>query len=99
MKTLTTSFLGRGSQKGFEFLQVKREKSIAIFSKSDKQVTYFEVVDIKKHNGYKLGGINFPPAETYPGDNAFGVSAWCCSDITRAELKFNELLNKNENEN
>ena len=95
MKELSTEFLGKGSQKGFQFNQITRNNKVAIYSKKDKDKTYYEVMGIKSHNRYKLGGVAFPPAETYPGDNAFGVSAWCFSTLVSAESKLIHLLNKN----
>ena len=94
MNTLPDTFIGRASQKNWTFTKVKREGRVAIYSKTtpDISTTYYETVVINVHNGYKLGGVQFPPGETYPGDGMFGISGWCYNELEKAEQKFTQLL-------
>ncbi len=98
MNVIQDTFKGRGSQKGFMFSKIKREGNVAIYSKSSGEeindVIYYETVVINQHNGYKLGGVVFPPGENYPGDSQFGLRGWCYRDPLKAESKFQELINK-----
>ena len=99
MNVIQDTFKGRGSQKGFMFSKIKREGNVAIYSKSSGEegggdVTYYETVVINQHNGYKLGGVVFPPGENYPSETQFGIRGWCYRDLQKAENKFQELLNK-----
>lgn len=99
MNILPLEFKGRGSQKEFQFTQLKRKENIALYKKSDGICHYYETIIVKAHDGLRFGGNTIEPAEFYPGDNQFGNFGWCfCSDQkNKAELKFQELLNLKNN--
>jgi hypothetical protein len=80
-------------KKGFEFSLVKREGDLAIYKKQKpEQKTFsFEVICIKRHNGYTIAGTVMEPAETYPGDSQWGIYGFTYTDLAEAEEKFNEL--------
>ena len=99
MKIVEVEFKGRGSQKSFDFKQLKREGCFAIYQKKDRELgsVTFETVHIRKHNGYTLGGVTIPPGERYPSDREFGLYGFACMTLERAEFRLNEFLN-NKNE-
>jgi len=94
-KPLPLEFEGKGSQKGFLFTQVKRGERAAIYRKthSEFNVSYFEVIRLMSHNGRDIHGKYYPPAEWYPGENAFGKDAFCFLGNQEAlvEKKFQKL--------
>jgi hypothetical protein len=101
MNVLQDTFTGRGSQKGWVFNKIKREGNVAIYSKQEPEIstTYYETVKINVHNGYTIGGVKFPPGETYPGDSLFGITGWCCNSLEKAEQIFNELIQHEQSKN
>ena len=69
-KPIKTEF----TRKGFTFSLVKREGNKAIFSqKKGKKFLAYEVVIIRRHDGYTLAGTYIEPAETYPCDSEWGI--------------------------
>lgn len=98
METLSPSF----SKKGFLFNLVKRIGRIAIFKKTrlttNKDDSY-EVIIVQKHDGYFMAGTFIKAGECFPGNNDWGSKGWTyrIEDYDRAELKFNELLIKEQN--
>lgn len=86
---------------GFLCKQVKREGDLAIFSKERIKKPWcnhyqagFEVIIIKRHNGYHLGNQYIEPAETYPPHSLWGILGWTCTTIEEAEIKFNQVKHK-----
>jgi hypothetical protein len=88
-KTIPTSF----KKKGFTYNQLKREGKKAIFqqTREGSSLNNYEVVKIGRHNGYVMGGMNIEPAETYPGSSLWGITAWTCSSIDAAMLRYDTL--------
>jgi len=101
IKPLPIEFIVRASQKKWTFKQVKREGNIAIYTKEQEGLVYYEVIIVKSHNGLTFGGIKTEPSEFYPGDNQFGLWGWCYNESQQEEIeaKFQELLKKEINEN
>lgn len=100
IKPLNTEFEGRGSQKGYSFRCLKREKNIAIYEKmAEDGDSYYELVIVKHHNGLKFGDSIVPPSEFYPSDNQFGLDGWCYrkDQKEKMEEKFQKLLIEKEN--
>ncbi len=99
MKTLETEF----ESKGFRYTQVRRDGDVAIYKQSridgalvngshmHGSHSAFEVVKIRRHNGYTLAGISFPPAEMYPSSSLWGLFGWTCVTLEEAEQKFQKL--------
>lgn len=82
----------------FEYKQIFREKDVAIYSqqkadKSSDKITY-EVIVIKTHNGYKLGGTSIEPSEIYPSDTQWGTYGWTYTIEEEARKKAGFLLRK-----
>jgi hypothetical protein len=95
-KPLKTEF----THKGFRYNQLYREGDFAIFHMVAEKGTLhqksfdcgFEVVIIKRHDGYELAGTKIEPAEVYPGTSQWGSYGWTYRDLYHAELKFQELV-------
>ncbi len=70
------------TSKGSTYRQVLREGNLAIYSQHQTPTSKpgaYEMIIIKSHNGYTLGGNTVAPAEMYPSDNQFGKLGWCYS--------------------
>lgn len=80
------------TRKGFTYKLIKRDKDKAIYEqkRSKKNITY-EVIKIRRHNGYTIGGVYIEPAEVYPSANEWGDYGWTFNDLTRAEEKYKTL--------
>jgi hypothetical protein len=85
-KVIPTEF----KKKGFNYRQIKREGSRAIFeqTRSGSDMKCYEVVKIGRHNGYTMGGVFIAAAETYPGSSVWGLSAWTYQTLEMAECKY-----------
>jgi hypothetical protein len=76
---------------GFTFTQIKREGDVAIYRQTKGNFEAFEVIIIDRHNGYKLGDAEIPPAETYPSSSQWGSHGWTLRTLDRAHEKFAEV--------
>lgn len=77
---------------GFNYFQCHRNEYKAMYAQFDgDKLVGHEVFYIKSHNGYELGGNYIEPAETYPHNEAFGVSAWSVKSEFRALKKYRNL--------
>lgn len=94
MKILEDNF----NSKGFNLSLVKREGDVAIYKKtlenSESGESNFEVIAIKRHNGYEIAGIKMPPAEMYPSNTQWGDWAYTCTDRESADKRFVQLKEK-----
>jgi len=99
LKILEESF----TSKGFKLQQVKRDGDVAIYKKQlddgESENYHYEVIAIKRHNGYEIAGVKMPPAEMYPSDSQWGDWAYTCSTIEDANNRFNQLAEKLKNYN
>jgi hypothetical protein len=95
MKKLEVTF----SKKGFNYSQVTRKGNFAIYKQENVKVKNgsknYEVVEIKSHNGYEIGGSKIAAAEVYPGSSQWGLLGWTYSDLKSAENRFNKLVKGN----
>lgn len=92
MKKLEKEFI----KKGFKFTQIERKGNIAIYKqeslKVEKPKANYEVVQIKSHNGYEIGGSKIAAAEVYPGSSQWGLLGWTHLDLSSAEKRFKKLI-------
>ena len=99
MKILEESF----TSKGFKLQQIKRDGDVAIYKKQlddpEAESSHYEVIAIKRHNGYEIAGVKMPPAEMYPSDSQWGDWAFTCTSIEDANKRFNYLQDKLKNYN
>jgi len=75
---------------GFNMRQIKRTENSVIYSKAGG----YEVMVVRKHNGYELGGQKVEPAEFLPNNEEFGRLGWYFSGpsaIENAEIKYQEI--------
>lgn len=87
-KQLKTLF----TRKGFTHKELIREGDKAIYEQSKgKKIKMYEVVKIRRHDGYKLGEIYVEPSETYPSDSEWGTFGWTFNDLDLAKKKFNSI--------
>jgi len=84
------------TKKGFKYTQVERKGNVAIYKQESISVTdpkpNYEVVQIKSHNGYEIGGSKIAAAEVYPGSTQWGILGWTHLDLSSAEKRFKRLI-------
>jgi hypothetical protein len=94
LKILEESF----TSKGFKFQQVKRHGDVAIYKKQfddpESGNNHYEVIAIKRHNGYEIAGVKVLPSEMYPSDSQWGDWAFTCNTIEDANKRFDYLQKK-----
>lgn len=92
MKKLEKTFV----KKGFKYTQVDRKSNFAIFQQENVNIKNsskrYEVVEIKSHNGYEIGGSKIAAAEVYPGSTQWGILGWTHLDLDSAKKRFNKLV-------
>jgi hypothetical protein len=72
---------------GFDFRQIAREGNAAIYEQTwsgcaDPSVSY-EVIRIRRREGFQIDGRFIEPAEVYPNSNAWGVDGFTITIKTR----------------
>ena len=73
---------------GYTLRQIKRVGAAALFEQSKNGVLHtYEVVRVLFHNGYTLGGRDFPPSEFYPSPEQWGAHGWTFLRREDAERK------------
>jgi len=91
MKKLEKKF----TKKGFVYTQINRIGNFALYKQELQNIKTFnpkyEVVHIKSHNGYELGGVKIPAAEVYPSSTQWGALGWTFTELSLAEKRFKKL--------
>lgn len=94
LKILEESF----TSKGFKLQQIKRDGDVAIYKKQlddgESENYHYEVIAIKRHNGYEIAGVKMPPAEMYPSDSQWGDWGFTCNNLEDANKRFDYLQKK-----
>jgi hypothetical protein len=80
---------------GFDFRQIARQRDAAIYAQvwnvcSDPAVC-FEVVRIKRREGFEIKGKFIEPREVYPNSEAWGTDGFTLTDRDAAFAKLREL--------
>lgn len=92
MKPLPVEF----DRKGWHFKQLKREGMIAIYLRTKpgitSQIESYEVIKIRRHNGYVVAGNRIEAAETYPSSCHWGEHGWTYRSFEEALVRFNSLV-------
>ena len=83
MKELKEYFSGRGQVKGYVFNQISQTKHGFVYEVRGDNTIHYEVFKRTINTMYDC--------VSYPSDKAFGVWAWTCLTLERANEKFNEL--------
>ena len=81
---------------GFTYRQVAREGDAAIYEQTwsgcaEPSVCY-EVIRIRRRDGFQIGGRFVEPAEIYPKADAWGVDGFTLTDKDGAFAKLRELV-------
>jgi hypothetical protein len=79
---------------GFSYRQIAREGDAAIYqqtwnSSSDPSTAY-EVIRIRRRNGFQIGGRFIEAAEVYPNSEAWGTDGFTATDRDAAFAKLRE---------
>jgi hypothetical protein len=80
---------------GFQLRQIAREANAAIYSQtwigcSDSAIC-FEVIRVKRREGFEINGRFVPPGEVYPSSELWGMDAFTLTDKDAAFRKLREL--------
>jgi len=81
---------------GFDYRQIAREGDAAIYEQtwsgcSDASVCY-EVIRIRRRDGFQINGRFVEPAEIYPKADAWGVDGFTLTGKDAAFAKLRELV-------
>jgi hypothetical protein len=80
---------------GFSYRQIARERDAAIYEQrwggcTDPSVCY-EVIRIRRREGFQIGGRFVEPAEVYPNSEAWGLDGFTLTDKDAAFAKLRQL--------
>jgi hypothetical protein len=80
---------------GFDYRQIARERDAAIYEQTwsgcaDPSVRY-EVIRIRRRDGFQIDGRVVEPAEVYPSSGAWGVDGFTLTDKDAAFVKLKEV--------
>jgi hypothetical protein len=83
---------------GYSYRQIARQGDAAIYEQTwtdcaEPSVCY-EVIRIRRREGFEIGGRWVPPAEVYPNSEAWGVDGFTLSDRNAAFAKLREVGRK-----
>jgi len=80
---------------GFNYQQIAREGDVAIYEQTwtgmSEPSPCWEVIRIRRHEGFQIRGRFVEPAEVYPNSEAWGTDGFTFSDKEAAFAKFREL--------
>jgi len=81
---------------GFDYRQIARERDAAIYEQiwngcSDPSIAY-EVVRIRRRDGFEIAGRFVAPSEVYANSEAWGVDGFTFTNRDAATAKLPELL-------
>lgn len=87
---------------GFKYRQIAREQDAAIYEQtwtgcSNPSVCY-EVIRIRRRDGFQIDGRFVEPAEVYPKTEAWGLDGFTLTDKDTAFEKLRELVNAPQKE-
>ena len=80
---------------GFNYRQIARERDAAIYEQtwsgcSEPSVCY-EIIRIRRRDGFQINGRFVEPAEIYPKADAWGVDGFTLTDRDAAFAKLREM--------
>jgi hypothetical protein len=79
---------------GFNYRQIYREGDFAIYQqtwKGNDDSAVFEVIRIRRREGFEINGRAVQPAEVYPSAKAWGVEGFTLTGKDAAFAKFRKL--------
>jgi hypothetical protein len=77
------------------YCQIARQQNAAIYEQTwcgcpNPSIGY-EIIRVKRREGFKIGGRWIPPAEVYPNSEAWGVDGFTVTDKEAAFAKLREI--------
>ena len=77
---------------GFNYTQVLRNDKNAVYRQYvTPEIEYFEVFSIQIRPDIAFKGKLVTGGESYPGNEAFGKTAWTFRSLEKAMIKYNSL--------
>ena len=80
---------------GFHYRQIAREGNAAIYEQTwpgcAEPSPSYEVIRIRRREGFQIGGRFVEPAEVYPNSEAWGVDGFTFTNRNKAWDKFFEM--------
>ena len=91
-KPLPTEF----RRDGFDYRQIARDGSAAIYEQRwpDSPNVCYEVIRIRRREGFQIDGRFVEPAEVYPNSDDWGVDGFTFTDKDAAFAKMKEVAGK-----
>ena len=81
--------------RGFDYRQIAREGDAAIYEQAwtgcSKPAVRYEVIRIRRRDGFMIHGRFVEPAEVYPNSEAWGTDGFTVTDKERAFAKLREI--------
>jgi hypothetical protein len=79
----------------FTYRQIAREENAAIFEQrwtgyAEPRVCY-EIIRVKRREGFEIDGRWIPPAEVYPNSEAWGMDGFTVTDKDAAFAKLRQI--------
>src|SRR5205814_410873 len=80
---------------GFVYRQIYHKGDFAIYEQKwagcpDPSICY-EIIRVRRRDGFRIGGRFVEPAEIYPNSEAWGVDGWTVQDKEAAFRKLREI--------
>jgi hypothetical protein len=82
---------------GFDYQQIHREEDFAIYQQTWNDKAHsaaFEVIHIRRHDGFHIDGRFVDPGEIYPKPEAWGTDGWTIQDRDGALGKLRAVASK-----
>jgi hypothetical protein len=80
---------------GFDYRQIAREGDTAIYeqiwNRCRDSAVCFEVIHIRRREGFQIGGRFVEPAEVYPPSKLWGTDGFTFTNSNKAWAKFFEI--------
>jgi hypothetical protein len=80
----------------FTYQQIARERDAAIYEQSwngcSNPSVCYEVIRVRRREGFQIGARFVEPAEVYPNSEAWGVNGFTLTDRDAAFEKLRELV-------
>ncbi len=85
---------------GFNYRQIAREEDVAIYeqtwAKGSSRAIRYEVIRIRRRDGFVIHGRHVEPAEVYPPSESWGTNGFTATEKDRAFAKLKQLLEQKE---
>jgi len=80
---------------GFNYRQIAREGDVAVYEQTwlnrAEPSRSYEVIRVRRRDGFQIGGRFIEPAEVYPASELWGVNGFTFADRNKAFDKFFEI--------